>query len=762
MFSSQPVAARLCNALNKFIEFQILMTTSTPAKPTSDAARFGTIAGVFVPNILTILGIILFLRTGWVVGQAGLIGALVIVALANSISLLTGLSLSAIATNMRVRAGGNYYLISRSLGLEVGGAIGIPLYLSQAISVAFYIIGFTEALQSIAFFATIDARLIAAFVAAVFGVVAYIGADFALRIQYFILGVLVLALLSFFTGGWGNFMSPSLEANYTSDVTFWVVFAVFFPAVTGIEVGTSLSGDLKDPSRSIPRGTIASILVTAVIYFAAVIWFALNRSPEDLINDTLAMQGVATVPFLILAGVWASTLSSALGSVLAAPRTLQAIARDYVVPRWLAGQLGSPTEPRVAVLMTAAIAFGVIMMGDLDFVAPIISMFFLNTYGMVNLAAAIERLVGNPSYRPRFKIPWQVSLLGALGCYGAMYLINPLATFIAIVISYGFFLLLERRQIRRTWGDVRNGIWFALSRYALLRLEVQRWHIKNWRPNIIVFTGQPHNRRQLVEVSEWLSLGRGIVTFFQFITGQDNPQKAHQLRITARRHIRKFIDERGLKAFAEAEIAPDFRQGALMVAQAHGIGSLQANTILMGWSRTPEGRATQIALMHDLVAFRKSVLFLKNDPENGFGEHKSINVWWKGKGGNADLMLLLVHLIGHHRSWRNATTRLLRVVDTPEAVESTRTHMQELLNTVRVDAKPVIIVRSDPSQRLVDLIAEKGLTADLTLVGMQLPLLEDVEAYSQRLDRLTDAAGTVLLVRNAERDEDLLLAEESS
>ncbi|MGB1253912.1 MAG: amino acid permease, partial [Candidatus Promineifilaceae bacterium] len=415
------------------------MTTSTvkSAPAQSAAGRFGMFAGVFTPNVLTILGIILFLRIGWVVGQTGLWGALAIVLIANAISLLTGLSLSSIATSMQVKAGGNYYLISRTLGLEIGGAIGIPLFLSQAISVAFYIIGFTEALYTLEAVQQFDPRLISTIVAVLFGVISYIGADFALKIQFFILAVLISAIISFFAGGWGEFQAPLTQGAYTEGVSFWVAFAVFFPAVTGIEVGVSMSGDLKDPSRDIPRGTIWSILVTAFVYILVVIWFATHSSVESLLNDNMAMQSIAVVPALILAGVWASTLSSALGSILAAPRTLQAIALDRVVPPVFAQQMGSPTEPRVAVIASTIIAVAVIWLGDLNFVAPIIAMFFLNTYGMVNLIAGIEKLIGNPSFRPRFHIHWGLSLLGAIGCYGAMFLINTPATIVAITITYG-------------------------------------------------------------------------------------------------------------------------------------------------------------------------------------------------------------------------------------------------------------------------------------------------------------------------------------
>lgn len=271
----------------------------------TNKGRFGSFVGVFTPNVLTILGIILFLRLGWVVGQAG----------------LAGLSLSSVATNMHVKTGGIYYMISRTLGLEIGGAIGIPLYFSQAISVAFYIIGFTEAFTAV--FSGIDPVRLSIGLALVFGFLAFIGADFTLKIQFVILGILFLAIFSFFSGSWGEWYTPSLFSTSASTATFGEIFAIFFPAVTGIMVGVSMSGDLKDPAKNIPRGTLSAIGITAFIYLAAALWLGLHATTNELVTNNLIMQKIARWPKLILLGVWAATLSSALGSALAAPRTLQ-------------------------------------------------------------------------------------------------------------------------------------------------------------------------------------------------------------------------------------------------------------------------------------------------------------------------------------------------------------------------------------------------------------------------------------------------------
>lgn len=730
------------------------MTTSAQTVPNqarNAAARFGTFGGVFTPNVLTILGIILFLRTGWVVGQAGLVGALVIVAIANAISFLTGLSLSEIATSMNVRGGGKYYLISRSLGLEIGGTIGVPLYCSQAISVAFYLIGFTDALLSVDYFRQFDPLWIATSIALLFGAIAYIGADFALKIQYFILALLMAAILSFFAGGWNDIQAPTLAANYSQGENFWTVFAVFFPAVTGIAVGASMSGDLKDPSRNIPRGTIISILFTAVIYFATVIWLAVHGTSAVLQSNNLIMRDIAIFPLLILLGVWAATLSSALGSIVAAPRTLQAIARDGIVPRVLGAQLGSPTEPRLAVLLSTAIALAVIWSGDLNFVASIITMFFLNTYGMTNLVAGIEKLVGNPSYRPRLKIHPSLSLLGALGCYGTMFVINPIATVLAILISYGIYFYLKRRSITRTWGDVRNGIWFALARHSLLNLERMVYHAKNWRPNILVFTGQPHNRGALVEMAQWLSRGYGIVSFFQLLVGDVDHLAPRQLRTVARRQIQTFIREQNMAAFAEVDIVDDFYAGVVTVAQSHGVGGLKPNTVLMGWSGTDGGRVQALRLLATLTNMEKSVLFLHHDEIRSFGNRKLIDVWWRGRSRNAELMLLLAYIISQHPTWHGASIRLLRVLHREEGRKHTEIHLRALLERVRVRAEPVVVVTAqDESFR--ETVETWSAQADLTLLGLHRPAAEDQDTYGHQLNDWVAAVGTVLLVHSGQAE----------
>jgi amino acid transporter len=724
----------------------------------SEKGRFGSFAGVFTPNVLTILGIILFLRTGWVVGQAGLAGALFIIVIANLISLFTGLSLSLVATNMHVKTGGAYYMISRTLGLEIGGAIGIPLYISQAISAAFYIIGFTEAVTSV--FSGIDPVFLSVSLALFFGFLAFIGADFTLKIQFVILGILLFAILSFFSGGWGEWYAPGLYSTSTSRATFGEVFAIFFPAVTGIMVGVSMSGDLKEPAKSIPRGTLSSIGITAFIYIAAAIWMGLHATTMELVTDNLIMQKIARWPQLVLLGVWASTLSSALGSVLAAPRTLQALSFDRIVPKVLSAQLGSRTEPRCAVIITTSIAIMIILMGDLNFVAPIISMFFLNTYGMINLTAGVELLVGNPSFRPQFNVHWAIPLVGGFGCYGAMFLISPMATVIAISISCGIYIYLKQRSLRQNWGDIRSGLWFSIARFGLIRLEASPQHARNWRPNIVAFTGAAgisHSREQLLEMASWLSSGQGVVTLYHLLVGDIDDLAGRGLQEASRNSLRKYLDEEGVIAFTECSIVSDFYQGVYSTIQAHGITGIEPNTVLLGLSKKPDIQKKQFHLMRKLISLEKSTLFLHFNSKRGYGKKKLIDIWWRGKDRNAELMLLLAHIISQSAPWEGSKIRVLRLLDHEEGRSSANEHIQRLIESSRMEAEPIVLVKSDLKQKFKTVFNEQSKDTDLVLLGAAVPEVEKFDSTINFLQDLLQSAPSVLFVRSAETEDILEL-----
>ncbi|NEP63333.1 MAG: amino acid permease, partial [Symploca sp. SIO2G7] len=450
------------------------MTSRSPESSSKviepSSTGLGTFGGVFTPSILTILGVIMYLRFGWVVGQMGLVKTLLIVTISTVITFITGLSISAIATDQVVRAGGAYYMISRSLGLETGGAVGIPLYFAQAFSVALYTIGFAESVIQAFPNLNITITVLALVTTIAVTALALKSADIAIKAQYVIMAAILLSLISL---AFGSSVSPGdlPTPDTVEKESFWAVLAVFFPAVTGIMSGVNMSGDLKDPKKSIPVGTLAAVGVGYLIYMTIPIVLNNRVDPTNLIADPLIMRKISLWGDAILLGVWGATLSSAIGSILGAPRVLQALARDNILPkrlRWLGHGHGPADEPRLGTWFTLGVVLAVVCIGDLDAIAPILTMFFLTTYMVLNVAAGIEGFLQSPSFRPTFRVPWYISLLGALGCIAIMFLINPAATVAAAIIVLGIYLWLERREIRTTWGDVRQGIWLSLVRAGLL------------------------------------------------------------------------------------------------------------------------------------------------------------------------------------------------------------------------------------------------------------------------------------------------------
>ena len=488
----------------------------------------GTFAGVFTPSILTILGIILFLRTGFVVGNAGLAGALIILGIATAVSVLTSISLAAIATNFEVKGGGDYYLISRTLGIEFGGAIGLVLFLAQSVSVAFYAIGFGEVVAAFAGWESgLGVQAIAAVaVLALFGL-AWAGADVATRFQVVIMGVLVVALGSFYVGAIASFDSSTLSRNWTSPagaIGFWAIFAIFFPAVTGFTQGVSMSGELADPGRSLPRGTFAAVGLSTIVYVSVMVLVAASVPLLLLIDDTgEAMRDVAVVGALVGLGVIAATLSSAMASLLGGPRILQSLASDRVFPALgiFAKGFGPANNPRAATVVSLVIALATISLGSLNVIAPIVSMFFLISYGLLNYATYYEARAASPSFRPRFR--WfdkRLSLAGALLCAGAMLAINALAAFIAMILVFAVYQYLGRREIPARWSDASHSHHFSRAVENIKALDREVEHARHWRPQLILFSADPGRRARMLQFASWLEGGSGFTAVFQIVEGE--------------------------------------------------------------------------------------------------------------------------------------------------------------------------------------------------------------------------------------------------
>ncbi|WP_019504237.1 amino acid permease [Pleurocapsa sp. PCC 7319] len=731
--------------------------SSNGSNSVTQASGLGTFGGVFTPSILTILGVIMYLRFGWVVGNAGLIGTLIIVTISTSITFLTALSVCAIATDKVVRVGGAYYMISRSLGIETGGAVGISLYVAQAVSVALYTIGFAESVVNakinILGFSInfgdfgLNQTYVALIITILVGILAITSAELAIKAQYFIMAAIAISLLMFALGSpLPNVEPQMLSGPPETALPFWSVFAVFFPAVTGIMAGVNMSGDLKDPVKSLPLGTLAAVGTGYVIYMILPIFMAMRADSANLIDENVfVMQETALkgFGFTMLLGVWGATLSSAIGSILGAPRVLQALARDGVLPplfNFLGKGHGKDDEPRNGTLVSLGIAIAAVCVGDLNLIAPVLSMFFLTTYLVLNVSAAIEGFLQSPSYRPSFRVHWSLSLLGAVGCLGVMFLINALATVCAAVIVLGIYLWLQRRELETTWGDVRRGMWMALISQGIFQVEEQD-DTKNWRPHILVLSGAPQRRWSLIELADGFSHNRSLMTVSSVLPSGSRDLKQ---QLNLEKTIRDYLQKRGVQALVRVVTADDPFEGAVRLVETYGLGPLVPNTIVMGDSEQPERRASFCNAIAEIHSSQRNVVIFRENQEQGFGFRRSIDVWWGGMQANGSLMLLLAYLLRTDINWRNARIYLKLVVPDQAAAAAAKDNLSNLSKDLRIDVIPKVIVAEGRS--FDEILQQSSSNSDLIFLGMAQPSDNFIQYYEKLQARVADLPSTIFVL----------------
>ncbi|MDR9418252.1 amino acid permease [Gracilimonas sp.] len=655
--------------------------------------KYGTFAGVFVPTLLTILGVILFVRHGWVVGNAGLLGGMGIVTLAFVIVTFTALSMSCITTNIRIKAGGAYSIISQSLGLEVGGSVGIPLYLAQTFAITMYIFGFREGWLYI--FPEHSALLVDASVFAILFIVAFLSASLAFRIQYLILAVIIGALLSVAGSAFTDVMQydvqwigefPGAPENDFEGVSFWVVFAVFFPAATGIMAGANMSGELKNPKKSIPVGTISAILISFVIYMLAAYWLSRVATPEELVSNYNIMIDKALWPPAVLGGLLGATFSSALASIVGAPRILQALGDHRIFPGGeLFSKLSTNGEPRNAILLTGGIVIFTLLLRDLNTIAPLITMFFLITYMMINLVVLIVQRMDMVSFRPTFAIPKYVPFIGTVGCLFTMFIINATFGLISIVFVVAAYLYLTNRKLKVPYGDMRSGLFVSVAEWAAKRVsQLPKENERAWKANLLV---PVRNTREL----------RGS---FSLIRNLVYPKGSIKLiGITDRSQLENMRDDlfEMASAFSRENV---YTRWSMIESDNFKNALISSLQTLQGTFFTPN--ILFLRLLHDSRYDEEMKSMIKAAQINNMGvqlyvednvaqlgRSASINVWLREKSphwdvsmdlGNVDLALLSAYKL--KKNW-DAKMRVIVVVNEDE-VEDAYKYLETLLDLARL------------------------------------------------------------------------------
>lgn len=678
----------------------------------------GTFAGVFTPSILTILGIILFLRLGFVVGNGGLRNALIIIGIATVVSVLTSISLAAIATNIDVKGGGDYYMISRTLGFEFGGAIGIVLFLAQSVSIAFYAVGFGEATTAIAGLEQSWAPQAIAAIAVIllFGL-AWLGADVASRFQFVVMGLLAAALVSFYLGAIGGFDSGLVSQGWSTPsgtaLGFWAVFAIFFPAATGFTQGVSMSGDLRDAGKSLPKGTFIAVGLSTAVYISVAVLVAGNASSADLIADTAILNSISAVGPLIDIGVIAATLSSAMASFLGAPRILQSLAADRVFPilNQFAKGDGPTSNPRRAVLLSLAIALATVAVGNLNAIAPIVSMFFLISYGLLNYATYYEARAASPSFRPRFRyFDRRASLAGAVVCALVMLAINVFAGAIAILILASIRQYLRGTNRPQRWTDASRSYHFQRAMESITAMSADEENPRSWRPQLLAFSADLKRRERLLRFGSWLEGDSGLTAVVQIVVGEGVVKRRE--REEQQDLLRRQIADLGLDVHGRAVLAHDAMEALPVIVQSFGLGPLQANGVLFGWPEDTDethlaGYAQAVREIHRLGV---NVVSMLSD-EQRWGalqavptKSRRIDVWWQDDDASR-LALLSAYLFTRTPAWSQATIRVIGSTADDQTLDDLRNSLKTMLSEVRIRAN-VECVAAASVQRVAQLSSD--------------------------------------------------------
>jgi solute carrier family 12 sodium/potassium/chloride transporter 2 len=717
----------------------------------SSQKKFGAFAGVFTPSLLTILGVIMYMRLGWVVGNSGLVGAILIIVVAHVISITTGLSISSIATDKKVGAGGVYYVLSRSLGLPIGGAIGVTLFAGTALSIALYLIGFAESFNAYLGLQTdINGLRIGGSLALLaLTILAFISTSLALKAQFFILAAIVISLISIFFGVSPE--APKSLAFFSTEgsASMEAVFAVFFPAVTGFTAGIAMSGDLQNPKKAIPVGTLWSIAVGFVVYIGLACFIFFSVDPELLKTDNNVLMKLALFAPAVVAGIWGATLSSALGGILGGPRILQAMSVDKITPRVFGRGIGKANEPRNALILTVIIAQSGILIGELDTIARVCSMFYLTAYGFINLSFFLESWAST-DFNPTFKVKRWVGLVGFIATFVVMFRLDMVAMLVAFLVIGGIYFWLAKRELALGSGDIWHSVWSSVVKTGLRQMDDKTDHKRNWKPNVLLFSGGTNHRPHLLEFSKELVGNRGIVTNFDL---HENQEAA----VLFPKHKQSVSDDilKKYGVFGRRIEVKNVFKGIESIASTFGFSGIEPNTILMGWAKNTKDPIWFAQMTQKLIDLDYNVLYLDYDERFGFRKYAQIDLWWRGVGSNAELMLNVAKFLIASELWRNARIRIILVDETNSHKKIIEKKINKLLEEIRVVASIKVIGNAIEKRSIYELMKVYSMDTDLVLVGIPGIKKHDVENFVSTSNDLVGTIGTTLLVKASSQFDDV-------
>ncbi len=704
--------------------------------------RFGT-PPVFFTAISTILGAILFLRFGFAVGTLGFWGVIILIILGHTVTIPTALAISEIATNKRVEGGGEYFIISRSFGLNIGATIGIALYLSQAISVAFYVIAFTESFEF--FFNYMDKvhniviprQVISIPVMFILSVlILKKGANLGVKALYFVVGMLAISIVLFFIGDTTYAQECGYniaDAKMRNMDNFFMVFAIAFPAFTGMTAGVGLSGDLKNPGRSIPLGTTLATFTGMILYFFIAYKLASSASPEELVNNQFVMSNIAIGGKIIIPlGLAAATISSALGSVMVAPRTIQALAIDRSFPhskinKWLAKGRKKDNEPINGSLVTCIIAIVFVALGNVNAVAEIISMFFMVTYGSLCLISFLNHFGSSPSYRPSFKSRWYISLIGFITAIWVMLKINTAYAIVSIIVMSLLYLYISHyHKERRGLTSIFANAIFQINRNLQIYFQKNSTNRTKaeWRPSAICISRHSFERSSAFNLLNWISYKYGFGTYLHRIKGYYSKNTVNQSKKEMAKLISNLNNHHHF--YIDTIISPSYTSAIAQAIQIPGISGMENNMVIFEYAKENNDEISEIIDNFTLVSAGNFDVCILASSLREVQYKNGIHVWIKTTDEeNANLMILLSFIILGYPEWKKSDIKIFNICKSEE-IEDVRKNMHELVISGRLPISSknieIIVQKDDLSPKAI--INKYSSNAGFTIIGFREEMLK--------------------------------------
>jgi len=661
----------------------------------SDTKKFGTITGVLIPNITMMFGVILFLRLGVITAHAGTIQMLAVIGLSLVIMLTTSFSIGSLATNMQVGSGGVYYIISRTLGIEIGGAIGLVLYFAQLIATTLAISGFSLSLCEL--FPKLSLTWVECIALTLLTLISGFSASWALRLQGGIVVLLFAAIGSILFGGTDRLQDVQVGAPFYPGgiLSFWPAFALFYPAMTGIEARMSLSGLLKKPSRSLYLGNLYSLLFAAFCYIG-LIFFANWKIPHAvLLSDPFSFIDFARWPQIVYMGIWGATLSSALGSLLGAPYMLQSMAEDGIVPRFFGKLYGRLKAPRLAIALTYILVAILLFYTTIDQIIPMLAMICLVSYGLLNFVCGLAELMNTPSWRPALRTHWLTSFAALVLIIVAMFMTAPGWAFSTLLFLLVIYFALRFRQLDASFHDIRESVIFFVSRFTLYRLGRPTEHALTWHPQLLGLIVNPLQQEKLVRFAHNLTKRSGILTFATVVP--EDWQTSERLQ-NSRQALRAQFERWGIGCLSEVYPAPSNSEGFIQLIKAYGIGPIQPNTVVLGIDDKNIDMGL-VELIDTCRYMQKNILLVRDSRRcsSSFfrsrmsGRKKFLDLWWNPDDtSNFDLTMSLITTLTDGMAFNGANLTIKAQVKDGHAEMPVYEYLYEYQKKNRIQAKVLV------------------------------------------------------------------------